>query len=148
MKPNCIKCDCVLTTVNRSPGRNTCKACILLKNRNRNAKIRETLKEKECNTCGIIKKITLFRSASHKKCCECSKKNFVLISKEEYNKLHPNEKRTCLICKKEKENKEFKYHTNNYRNQCNECINNTSNTICLWYYHHYLEKTKNGILNS
>lgn len=146
MKPNCIKCECELTTVNRSPGRNTCKACILKKNRERNAKIRETLKEKECCECGVVKKTSLFKSASHKKCCECSKKNFVLISKEEYDKLHPNEKRVCLICKKEKENKEFKYHTNNYRNNCSLCTNNSENIVCLTYYNHYIEKTKVGIL--
>jgi hypothetical protein len=119
---SCNKCNVKITDENKSSRDTMCNDCINEKNRTYNKKKSLENSERICCECGIIKNLRMFRSASHKKCSDCYKTRKT-ITKKEYDLAHPNETRQCIVCNIVKSNKNFKYHTNNYRNQCAECCN-------------------------
>lgn len=128
----CNKCNIILNENNKTSGRNRCKVCTNKINRDKNQILEKT--SKVCITCNELKTHTLYKSILHKECSNCINKKTKNITKQEYDELHPNETRECLICLQIKLNNEFNYHTNNYRNQCNKCLNGVD------YYRHYKHK--------
>jgi hypothetical protein len=122
----CSKCNTILTDENKSSKGAKCKKCVNAMNDTRlkekeNKLISAGITTKKCEICFEVKQFKDFKNIEHHQCRDCSGviKN---ITKEDYLKENSNEIRCCLLCKQEKIITDFSWHTNNFRNQCKECI--------------------------
>lgn len=121
----CNSCEVPLTPETETSGKNKCKPCNNLYQREREQMFKDSgITEKQCETCGEIKPLKKFRRVFHHECMVCDKNKHTKITEEEYKSLHPElTEKLCILCKTIKPIARFCYHTSSYRNQCRDCIN-------------------------
>ncbi len=142
----CNKCNVELNETNKFKDKNSCKECENKRRRENINKKKEEFKEKlcdvcvskkieeycekckeiyskKCSSCQEIKLLNQFISIKHKKCKACSPKQ-QNATKSEWLENHPDIKtKQCNLCNETKDLSRFSYHTNNFRNQCKDCLN-------------------------
>lgn len=123
---NCTTCNKKLIKCNYEYGRKVCHVC------RRKEQSGESSKINICNICKKQEPEVKFDSQYRGKCNKCRYSEtlkVIRITKEEYLQTHENEIRKCLLCEEEKIITHFGWHTNNFRNQCKECISDFKHYI-------------------